>query len=151
DRLESENGTVTGHGDVLFAALNLGDREIKIYRFTDKNGYSDYYNEKGESVRKALMRTPINGARISSGFGMRNHPVLGYTRMHRGVDFAAPTGTPIYAAGDGVVEYAGIKGGYGNYLKIKHNGTYASAYGHISHFASGMHPGQHVKQGQVVA
>ncbi len=151
ERLQTESGTVAGHGNVLFAELDLGDREMKIYRYVDKNGRADYYNQKGESVRKALLRTPVNGARISSGFGMRNHPILGYSRMHRGVDFAAPVGTPIYAAGDGTVEVAGIKGGYGNYLRIKHNGTYASAYAHISHFASGIAPGRHVRQGQVVA
>ena len=151
ERLQTKNGGNAGHGDVLFANLNLGDRNLKLYRYVDKNGHADYYNEKGESIRKALLRTPVNGARISSGFGWRNHPVLGYSRMHRGVDFAAPTGTPIYAAGDGTVEYAGRKGGYGNYLLIKHNGTYASAYGHISHFASGMASGHKVKQGQIVA
>ena len=151
ERLETKNGEVAGHGDILFADLDLGDRDLKIYRYVDKNGHADYYNEKGESIRKALLRTPVNGARISSGFGMRNHPILGYTRMHRGVDFAAPVGTPIYAAGDGTVGYAGRKGGYGNYMRIRHNGTYASAYAHISRFASGMSEGHKVKQGQIVA
>jgi len=151
ERLETKDGEVAGHGDVLFADLDLGDRELKIYRYVDKSGHADYYNEKGESIRKALLRTPINGARISSGFGMRNHPILGYTKMHRGVDFAAPVGTPIYAAGDGTVEYAGRLGGYGNYLRIRHNGTYASAYAHISHFASGMSEGHKVRQGQIIA
>src|SRR5690606_774764 len=103
------------------------------------------------SVRKALLRTPINGARITSRFGMRHHPILGYSKMHRGVDFGAPTGTPIYAAGDGTVDYAGKKGGYGNYLRIRHNGTYSSAYGHISRCASGVKSGTKVKQGQIVA
>jgi len=151
ERLETKDGEVAGHGDVLFADLDLGGRDLKIFRYVDKDGHADYYNEKGESIRKALLRTPVNGARISSGFGMRNHPILGYTRMHRGVDFAAPVGTPIYAAGDGTIEYAGRLGGYGNYLRIRHNGTYASAYAHISRFASGMTEGHKVKQGQIIA
>jgi murein DD-endopeptidase MepM/ murein hydrolase activator NlpD len=148
---QTKSGITAGYGNVLYAELDLGDRMLKIYRYTDKTGSSDYYNEKGESVRKSLLRTPVNGARITSRFGMRNHPILGYTKMHRGVDFGAPTGTPIYAAGDGKVEFAGAKSGYGNYLKIKHNATYATAYGHISRFATGIAPGTKVKQGQIVA
>jgi murein DD-endopeptidase MepM/ murein hydrolase activator NlpD len=151
ERVETEDGTVIGQGNMIYAQLNLGDRNLRIYRYVDGNGGIDYYNERGESVRKALLRTPVNGARISSGFGMRNHPILGFTKMHRGVDFAAPTGTPIYAAGDGTVEMVGRKGGYGNYLRIRHNGKYASAYAHISRFASNLKPGQKVKQGQIVA
>ncbi len=151
ERFETKDGEVAGHGDVIFADLDLGDRDLRIYRYVDKNGNVDYYNEKGESVRKALPKTPINGAQITSGYGMRNHPILGYSKMHRGVDFGAPTGTPIYAAGDGVVEFVGQKGGYGNYLRIKHNNKYASAYAHISRFASGVAPGHRVKQGQIIA
>ena len=151
ERIQTPDGKDAGHGNVVFAELALGDRTLKVYRYTDKQGSADYYNEKGESVRKALMRTPINGAKITSGFGMRNHPLLGYTRMHRGVDFGAPTGTPIYAAGDGTVEFVGQKNGYGNYVRIKHNGQYASAYAHCSRFASGIAPGRHVKQGQIIA
>jgi murein DD-endopeptidase MepM/ murein hydrolase activator NlpD len=102
-------------------------------------------------VKKALLKTPINGARITSGFGMRMHPLLGYSKMHKGIDFGAAIGTPIYAAGDGVIEEAGRKGGYGNYVKLKHNDHYATAYGHASRIARGIHPGVHVKQGQVIA
>ncbi len=151
EQIQTRDGDQVGYGNVLFAQLDLGDRQLKIYRYTDKNGDSDYYNEKGESVRKALLRTPINGARITSRYGKRMHPILGYNKMHRGVDFGAPTGTPIYAAGDGKVEFAGRKGGYGNYLRIRHNGTYASAYAHISRFAKGIAPGTKVKQGQIIA
>jgi len=151
ERLQTKEGKKAGSGNLIFAELNLGKETIKIYRYVDKSGNADYYNTAGESVRKALLRTPINGARISSGFGMRNHPILGYSKMHQGVDFAASTGTPIYAAGDGTVEYVGRKGGYGNYLKLKHNNQYSSAYAHISRFASGMAPGKRVKQGQIVA
>lgn len=151
ERMETKDGIAVGQGEVVFAELDLGDRALKIYRHVSKDGFSDYYNEKGESVRKALLRTPINGARITSGFGMRNHPILGYTKMHRGVDFGAPSGTPVYAAGDGTVEFSGRKGAYGNYLRIKHNGQYSSAYAHLSRFAKDVSPGKRVKQGQIVA
>src|SRR5690606_2474877 len=96
-----------------------------LFRFVGNDGQSDYFDENGKGARKALMRTPIDGARLSSGFGRRTHPILGYTKMHRGVDFAAASGTPIYAAGDGVVTYAGRKGAYGNYVSIRHNGQYS--------------------------
>jgi len=151
ERIQTKDGVAAGHGNVLYAELNLSGRDMKIYRFVDAMGFADYYNEKGESIRKALLRTPINGAKITSAFGMRNHPILGYSKMHRGVDFGAPEGTPIYAAGDGIVEFAGPKGGYGNYLRIHHNNKYDSAYGHISRFATGISPGHKVKQGQIVA
>jgi|CXWL01.1.fsa_nt_gi murein DD-endopeptidase MepM/ murein hydrolase activator NlpD len=151
ERMETNDGAVAGNGNIVFSELNLGDRVLKIYRYTDKNGNADFYNEKGESIRKALLRTPINGARITSSFGMREHPISGYTKMHRGVDFGAPIGTPIYAAGDGVVASASVKSGYGNYLKIQHNNKYSSAYAHLSRFASGVSPGKKVKQGQIVA
>ncbi len=151
DRMQTKEGAVAGNGNVLYAELNLSGKAIKIFRYADKAGNADYYNEKGESIRKAMLRTPINGAKITSAFGMRNHPILGYSRMHRGVDFGAPTGTPIYAAGDGVISFAGKKGGYGNYMSITHDKKYSSAYGHISRFASGMGPGKKVKQGQIIA
>ncbi len=146
-----ETGEEVGHGNVLCAELELSGRTLKLYRYVSKDGSVDYYNSKGESVRKALLRTPINGAKITSRFGLRSHPILGYTKMHRGVDFGAPTGTPIYAAGDGKVEFVGRKGGYGNYIRIKHNGQYSSAYAHTSRFAAGMKVGKKVKQGDVIA
>jgi len=151
DRMQTKDGTVAGNGNLLYADLVLNGKPMKIYRYSDKAGNADYYNEKGESIRKALLRTPVNGAKITSAFGMRNHPILGYSKMHRGVDFGAPSGTPIYAAGDGVIAFAGTKGGYGNYLNITHGKKYSSAYGHISRFAAGMAPGKKVKQGQIVA
>jgi murein DD-endopeptidase MepM/ murein hydrolase activator NlpD len=151
ERMQTADGAVTGYGNVVYAALNLNDRQLRLYRYTDKGGNTDYYNEKGESLRKALLKTPINGARLSSGFGMRMHPVLGYSTMHRGIDFAAPVGTPIYAAGDGTVEMAGPFSSYGNYVRVKHNDKYATAYAHASRIASGVRPGMRVKQGQVIA
>jgi murein DD-endopeptidase MepM/ murein hydrolase activator NlpD len=151
ERLQTKDGENVGHGNVLYAELSIGDKPLKIYRFVDKQGNADYYNEKGESLRKELLKTPINGAKITSRFGMRTHPILGYSKMHRGVDFGAPTGTPIYAAGNGTVDFVGQKGGYGNYVRIKHNNTYSTAYAHISRFASGIAPGKKVKQGQIIA
>ncbi|MBY0354472.1 MAG: peptidoglycan DD-metalloendopeptidase family protein [Rickettsiales bacterium] len=147
----TEDGTRMGNGNVLYAMLNTGGKDYKIYRFQDDSGSARFYTEKGASIIKRLLRTPIDGARISSGFGMRKHPILGYSKMHKGLDFSAPTGTPIYAAGDGVIEYAGLFSSYGNYLKIKHNDTWSSAYGHISRFARNMGKGRKVRQGEVVA
>lgn len=151
ERMETKDGLVAGYGNILFAELTLGKDALKIYRYADKSGNADYYNEKGESVRKALLKTPINGAKITSRFGLRSHPILGYSKMHRGVDFGAPTGTPIYAAGDGTVDFAGTKGGYGKYLRLKHSNNYGTAYAHVSRFAKGIAEGRKVKQGQIVA
>lgn len=143
-------GQVVGPATVEYASLTLSGRHIPLYRFEDKDGFADYFNQKGQSIRKALLRTPINGARLSSGFGLRRHPVLGFTKMHKGVDFAAPTGTPIYAAGDGVVEMARVFGGYGNYVRLRHNSSYSTAYGHMSRFGKGITAGTRVRQGDVI-
>jgi murein DD-endopeptidase MepM/ murein hydrolase activator NlpD len=150
DRKTTKEGEVGGYENLRYAALTLQGKKHEIIRFKDSSGEFAWYDGKGESVKKSLIRTPIDGARISSGFGMRNHPVLGYSKMHRGVDFAAPTGTPIFAAGDGVVTFKGWKGGYGNFVEIRHNGTYSTAYGHISRFGN-IKQGSRVKQGQVIA
>ena len=121
------------------------------YRFTtDDNGKSEYFDSEGKSAVKALMKTPINGAVLSSGYGMRKHPILGYDRIHQGVDFAAPKGTPIMAAGNGFIEKIGMNGGAGNYIRIKHLNGYKTAYGHMSKFASGMKKGTKVTQGQTI-
>ncbi|MFQ5467551.1 MAG: peptidoglycan DD-metalloendopeptidase family protein [Kiloniellaceae bacterium] len=148
--LYEQDGKLAKSGNILYAALTLSGQRLDLYRFTPKSGRTDYFDAKGRSVRKTLMRTPIDGARLSSGFGMRRHPILGYSRMHRGTDFAAPRGTPIYAAGDGRIEVAGRKGGYGRYVRIRHNSTYKSAYAHMSRIAKGMRKGKRVKQGQVI-
>ena len=110
----------------------------------------DYLDAKGASARKALMRTPINGARLSSAYGMRKHPILGYNKKHLGVDFAAPTGTPIYAGGDGTISMIGRYGNYGKYIRVRHNGTYSTGYAHLSGYAKGMKKGKRVRQGQVI-
>lgn len=145
-----DTGKAVLQGDIIYASLTLQGHTLRLYRYQPGNGELDYFNEKGESVRKALLRTPVDGARLSSGFGMREHPVLGYSRMHKGVDFAAATGTPIYAAGDGTIQIAGEYGGYGRYVRIRHNGDYSTAYGHMSAIARGIHGGVRVKQGQVI-
>lgn len=143
-------GEVTRTGEIAFADLTLSGKHLSLYRYVDASGQADYYNEKGESVRKALLRTPVDGARITSGYGMRLHPILGYTTMHKGVDFGAPTGTRIMAAGDGVVTAAGFRGNYGVYLKLKHNNTYSTAYAHMNAIAGGIKVGSHVRQGEVI-
>ena len=137
-------------GEILYAAFELGGERLTAYRFTRRDGTTGYYDRAGKSVRKSLMRTPVDGARLSSRFGKRRHPVLGYTRMHKGVDFAAPRGTPIYAAGDGTVTFAGRNRGYGNYVRIRHNGTYSTAYAHMQRIAKGIRRGVRVRQGQVI-
>ncbi|MBX6324143.1 MAG: M23 family metallopeptidase [Rhodospirillaceae bacterium] len=151
EQFEDEAGRPVKSGDVLFAALDLGDRSLAFYAFTTAEGQRDFYTRSGESIRKALLRTPIDGAEITSGFGMREHPILGFTRMHKGIDFGAPAGTPIYAAGDGTVVALGRRGGYGNYVRIRHNARYATAYAHASRFAKGLAVGSRVRQGQIVA
>jgi murein DD-endopeptidase MepM/ murein hydrolase activator NlpD len=150
EEIRDEAGQLVHAGTVHFAALTLSGERRPLYRFVTGEGNVDYFDDRGKGARKALMRTPIDGARLSSGFGKRRHPVLGYTKMHRGVDFAAPSGTPIYAAGDGVVTYAGRKGGYGNYINIRHNGRYHTAYAHMKGFARGIGRGKRVRQGQVI-
>lgn len=143
-------GAVVATGSLLYASLTLSGDPIEIYRFERGDGSVDYFTPEGTSVRKALLRTPVDAARISSGFGMRNHPILGYSRMHAGIDFAAPTGTPIYAAGDGSIAVAGWNRGYGNYVRIRHNGNTQTAYAHLSRFAAGISAGVRVQQGQVI-
>ena len=150
ETFEDEDGLLARSGNVLYAAMTLSGELKELYYFEDQDGDGDYYTVKGESVRKALLRTPVDGARLSSGFGMRKHPVLGYNKMHRGTDFAAPRGTPIYAAGKGQIEMAGRNGGYGNYVRIRHNSTYKTAYAHMHRFAKGISRGKKVKQGQVI-
>lgn len=151
DRHVSKDGTKGRDGNVLFAKLTLGDKPLSLYRYQEKGADTpEYFNELGKSAKKSLLRTPIDGARLSSGFGSRRHPVLGYTRVHKGVDFAAATGTPIMAAGDGVIERAGAFGSYGNYVRVRHTNKYSTAYAHMSRIGKGIAPGTRVKQGQVI-
>ena len=145
----NEKDEIVESGEILFANLNLSGQDNRLYYF-DKTGSEGHYDKNGKSVKKALMKTPINGARLSSAFGMRKHPIDGYNKMHRGTDFAAPMGTPIMASGDGVVKKAGWCGGGGNCVKIRHNTTYQTVYAHMSKFARGIKPGVRVKQGQII-
>ncbi len=147
---ETESGNVSKTGDILYAKLKLGNREIPLYRFEMSDGRVDYFQPDGRSIKRTLMKTPINGARMSSGFGKRRHPVLGYTKMHKGVDFAASRGTPIFAAGDGVIEKAGWFSSYGKYIRIRHNSKLKTAYAHMSKIKPTIKPGRRVKQGQVI-
>lgn len=147
---QTDDGYVANTGNVLFARLTLGGREMPLYRYETEDGSADYYGPDGQSTKKTLMKTPIDGARMSSGYGMRRHPVLGYGKMHKGIDFAAPTGTPIYAAGDGKIQKAGRFSSYGNYVRISHRSDLDTAYAHMSKIAPGIKPGARVKQGQII-
>ena len=144
-----ENKKIIETGEILFANLKLSGQDNSLYYF-DKDGSEGHYNKNGKSVQKALMKTPINGARLSSSFGMRKHPIDGFNKMHRGTDFAASKGTPIMASGNGIIKKAGWCGGGGNCVKIKHNSTYETIYAHMSKFARGIKKGIRVKQGQTI-
>ncbi len=143
------NNKVIDTGKILYANLILQGKENDLYIFKTKDGY-EHFDQAGRSVKKSLMKTPINGARLSSSFGMRKHPILGYNKMHRGTDFAAPEGTPIMASGDGKIIRARWCGGGGNCIKIKHNSTYTTVYAHLKNFARGIREGVRVKQGQTI-
>lgn len=147
-----KNGEMVRSGNILYAALILRKDKIAMYRFKDKKGNVDYYTEKGQALKKTLDKKPLafRNARISSPFGKRYHPILRQTKIHWGVDYAAPRGTKIFAGGDGVVQVAKYNGSYGNYVKIRHNSEFSTAYGHMQRIAKGIRPGVRVKQGQVI-
>ena len=148
---DDEGTPTTEKTEVMFASLTVGGETKKYYRFvTPDDSVVDFYDETGKSAKKFLVRKPVNNAIMRSGFGGRRHPILGYTKMHTGVDWATPYGTPIFASGNGVVEKVGWEGGYGKYVRLKHNNGYETAYGHMSAFAKGMEPGKRVRQGQVI-
>lgn len=150
DRRVTDSGRTVESGLLRYAEIDNQRGATRLYAF-DHNGRIDYFDQSGQAAGGLLLRTPVDGARMTSGFGMRFHPVLGYTRMHQGVDFAAPTGTPVFAAGDGVIAEAHWAGGYGHWLRITHTGGWDTGYGHLSRYAEGIHPGMHVTQGQLVA
>ena len=149
EKFLDDNNIVRDTGKIIYAHMNVNNREINLYNFNDDND-SGYYDISGKSIVKSLMKTPINGARLSSSFGMRKHPILGFNKMHRGTDFAAPMGTPIMASGSGTVTRARWCGGGGNCVKIRHNSTYETIYAHMSKFARGIKEGKKVKQGQII-
>ena len=146
----TKNGDKVGDGEVVYAAIEAGGKLQQLYRYEYDKGQFDYFDETGKSARRALLRTPVDNPRVTSGFGTRVHPVLGYSKMHEGVDFGAPVGAPIYAAGDGIVEKADWFSTYGRYVKLRHTNTLETAYGHMSGFAPGLHNGDKVHQGQLI-
>ena len=149
EKFQDDNDKVRDTGKIIYASMYVNGEEINLYNFK-YNNVEEYYDIKGKSITKSLMKTPINGARLSSSFGMRKHPILGYNKMHRGTDFAAPSGTPIMASGSGTVTRARWCGGGGNCVKIKHNSTYETIYAHMKSFAKGIKEGRKVKQGQII-
>ena len=149
EKFEDDNNKVRDTGKIIYASMYVNGEEINLYNFKYKNE-EEYYDINGKSITKSLMKTPINGARLSSSFGMRKHPILGYNKMHRGTDFAAPSGTPIMASGSGTVTRARWCGGGGNCVKIKHNSTYETIYAHMKAFAKGIKEGKKVRQGQII-
>ena len=149
-RKDSITGETIGQPELYFLSMILSGRKIEFFRHKHYDGTVGWYDESGNSAARTLMRTPVNGARLSSGYGNRRHPVLGYSRVHRGVDFAAPIGTPIMAAGSGVIEFAGWNGNYGKYIRIRHNGAYKTAYAHLSRVNTGITSGTRVAQGQII-
>ncbi len=149
EKFEDDNNKVRDTGKIIYASMYVNKEEINLYNF-EYNKEKEYYDIKGKSITKSLMKTPINGARLSSSFGMRKHPILGYNKMHRGTDFAAPSGTPIMASGSGTITRARWCGGGGNCVKIKHNSTYETIYAHMKAFAKGIKEGRKVRQGQII-
>ena len=149
EQFKDKDGKLIKTGSIFFAEIVLTKDAYELYKFEDNNDI-EYFNSDGKSATKALMKTPINGARLSSAYGMRKHPILGYNKKHMGVDFAAPTGTPIMAAGTGHIEYVGTNGGAGKYIRIKHLNGYKTSYSHLSSYASGMQKNVRVKQGQTI-
>ena len=149
EKFEDDNNKVRDTGKIIYASMYVNGEEITLYNFEYKKE-EEYYDIKGKSITKSLMKSPINGARLSSSFGMRKHPILGYNKMHRGTDFAAPSGTPIMASGSGTIIRSRWCGGGGNCVKIKHNSTYETIYAHMKSFAKGIKEGKKVKQGQII-
>jgi len=138
------------YGNIQYINLILQNNNLEYFQFKTDEGFFDYFNRQGKNVKKSILKTPIDGAQLSSNFGMRKHPILGYSKMHKGVDFAAPKGTPIYAGGNGVIDYVGYNGGYGKYIRIRHNNAYKTAYAHLSGFKKGITKGKRVNQGDII-
>ncbi len=138
------------YNDIKYASIIIDGKQLEYFKFITDDGYVDYFNREGKNVKKSILKTPLDGARISSNFGMRKHPISGFNKMHKGVDFAAPKGTPIYAGGNGIIEFAGRNGGYGKYIRIRHNNGYKTAYAHLSNYKKGISKGVRVNQGEVI-
>ena len=138
------------YDDIDYALISIEGKKLEYFKFITDEGFVDYFNREGKNVKKSILKTPLDGARLSSNFGMRKHPISGYNKMHKGVDFAAPIGTPIYAGGNGVIEFVGNNGGYGKYIRIRHNNEYKTAYAHLSKYKQGISVGKRVNQGDVI-
>ena len=147
--LIKENNKIE-YKDIVYALISIEGKDLEYFKFITDDGLVDYFNREGKNVKKSILKTPLDGARISSNFGMRKHPISGFNKMHKGVDFAAPTGTPIYAGGNGVIEFLGTNGGYGKYIRIRHNNGYKTAYAHLSKYKKGISKGVRVNQGDVI-
>ena len=145
-----EDSNIIEYKDINYALISINGKKLEYFKFLTDDGYIDYFNRDGKNVKKSILKTPLDGARLSSSFGMRKHPISGYNKMHKGVDFAAPKGTPIYAGGNGVIEYVGNNGGYGKYIRIRHNNEYKTAYAHLSGFKKGILKGIRVNQGDII-
>ena len=150
ETLSNESRNEFSYGKIKYINLIFKKNNLEYFYFKTNDGYVNYFNKEGKNAQKSLMKTPIDGARLSSSFGMRKHPISGYNKMHKGLDFAAPKGTPIYAAGNGVIEYVGKNGGYGNYIRIRHNSSYKTAYAHLSKYKKGIYKGLRVNQGEII-
>jgi len=145
-----ENKSNYSFGDIEYARIIIKNNTLEYFKFLTDDGFIDYFNREGKNVKKSILKTPLDGARLSSNFGMRKHPISGFNKMHKGIDFAAPKGTPVYAGGNGVVEMAGVNGGYGKYIRIRHNNEYKTAYAHLSSFKKRIKKGVRVNQGEVI-
>ena len=145
-----ENASDFSIGDIDYAKIEIGKNTLEYFKFLTNEGFIDYFNREGKNVKKSILKTPLDGAKISSNFGMRKHPISGFNKMHKGIDFAAPIGTPIYAGGNGIVEYVGTNGGYGKYIRIRHNNEYKTAYAHLNSYKKGISKGVRVNQGEVI-
>ena len=145
-----ENASDFSIGDIDYAKIEIGKNNLEYFKFLTNEGFIDYFNREGKNVKKSILKTPLDGAKISSNFGMRKHPISGFNKMHKGIDFAAPIGTPIYAGGNGIVEYVGTNGGYGKYIRIRHNNEYKTAYAHLNSYKKGISKGVRVNQGEVI-
>ena len=145
-----ENKIDYSFDDIEYAKITIQNNTLEYFRFITDEGFVDYFNRSGKNVKKSILKTPLDGARLSSSFGMRKHPISGFNKMHKGIDFAAPIGTPIYAGGNGIIEYVGRNGGYGKYIRIRHNNEYKTAYAHLSGYKKGISKGVRVNQGEVI-
>ncbi len=145
-----ENALDFSIGDIDYAKIEIGKNTLEYFKFLTNDGFIDYFNREGKNVKKSILKTPLDGAKLSSSFGMRKHPISGFNKMHKGIDFAAPIGTPVYAGGNGIVEYVGRNGGYGKYIRIRHNNEYKTAYAHLNSYKKGISKGVRVNQGEVI-